>query len=203
MAMTLLQMAEKVLKEEKRALTVWDIWQAAKKRGYDKLVDSKGNLPFDSLGGLIHADIRNNPSSIFVALGESPTRFILKSQMENIQPGKQVHMLENIDYVLDDFTHITDVIATKGSIGTILSYQEYIAHTDESARRNGYFVPEHHREWVHSGMRAGTHYPIRFDKVAPLSDEDYAALKEQYTSILVSCRVGVLVILPTASFAVI
>jgi hypothetical protein len=122
--------------------------------------------------------------------------------MDDIRPGKQVRVLENINYILDDFTHITDAIATKGSIGTIFSYREYVAHTDESAKRNGYFVPEHHREWVYSGMAAGTHYPIRFDHVVPLSEDDYASLQEQYGTVRVSCRAGALMILPVESFAV-
>jgi hypothetical protein len=200
MAMTLLQMAEKVLEEEKRALTVWGIWQAAKKKGYDKLFDSKGNHPLDFLGVSIHTDMRNNPSSIFVALGESPTRFILKSQMENIQPGKKVRILENINYTPHDFT---DVVATKGSIGTILSYQEYITHLDEGNKRNGYFTPEHHSEWIERNIAAGVYYPIRLDEVVPLSDDDYAYLEEIYYSVHILCRVGSITIVPATSFTII
>ena len=200
MTMTLLQMAEKVLEEEKRALTVWDIWQAAKKKGYDTLVDSKGNPPFDSLGGSLHADIRNTPSSIFIALGESPTRFILKSQMDNIQPSKKVRILENINYTPHDFT---DVVATKGSIGTILSYQEYVTHLDEGNKRNGYLTPEHHREWIERNIEAGAYYPIRLDEVVPLSDDDYAYLEEVYYSVHILCRVGSITIVPVTSFTII
>jgi hypothetical protein len=127
----------------------------------------------------------------------------MRSLLKGIPPGKRIRILENFDYPLDDFTHITQVVATKGSIGTILSYREYIAHQEESARRNGYFVPQHHREWIYSGIEAGTHYPIRLDEVVPLSDDDYATLKEQYDIVSVLCEVGALTLLPTTSFAVI
>jgi len=203
MTMTKLQMVEKVLEEEKRALTSREIMQVAENKGYDKLTHSRGMTFYDPLSEAIQYDMTNNPSSVFATLGKNPTRFILKSQMENIRPGKQIRILENINYVVDDLTHITDVIATKGSIGTILSYQEYFTPTEEMAKASGYVVPKHHREWVYSGMEARIHYPIRFDEVVPLSDGAYAILKEEFDIVELSCRVDAIMIIPTKSFMVI
>jgi hypothetical protein len=82
MAITFLQMAEKVLEEEKQPLTASEIWQVAVGRGYDKLVSSKGKTPWATLGALIYVDVRDNPATAFVPLGARPKRFILKSQVD-------------------------------------------------------------------------------------------------------------------------
>ena len=200
MAITVLHMAAIVLKEEKRPLTAWEIWQAAENKGYDKLVDS---TPSISLSALIDADVRGNPSSIFVTLGDPPERFILRSHMYNIRPGKKVRIIEHLDYIVDDFTHITQVVATKDSIGTILSYEEYLAHEEDLEKKHGYFIPLRRLEWVKSGIRERTHYPIRFDEIVPMPDEDYTKLKQKYATVDLVCRVGSIEILPTESFVVI
>ena len=127
----------------------------------------------------------------------------MKSSLKDIRPGQQIRILENVNYTPHDLTEVADVVATKGSIGTILSYQEYITYLDEGNKRNGYFTPEHHREWIELSIEAGTYYPIRLDEVVPLSDDDYASFEEQYRIVSILCRVGALTIVPTTSFAVI
>jgi hypothetical protein len=82
MAITFLQMAQKVLQEEKQPLSTSEIWQVAVSKGYEKLIDSKGITPWATLGALIYVDVRDNPSSAFVPIGARPKRFVLKSQMD-------------------------------------------------------------------------------------------------------------------------
>ena len=82
MAITFLQMAQKVLQEEKQPLSTSEIWQVAVSKGYEKLLDLKGITPWATLGALIYVDVRDNPSSAFVPIGARPKRFILKSQMD-------------------------------------------------------------------------------------------------------------------------
>ena len=84
MAITFLQMAQKVLEEEKQPLTASEIWQVALGKGYERLVESKGKTPWATLGALIYVDVRDNPSSLFVPLGARPKRFILKNQVDNL-----------------------------------------------------------------------------------------------------------------------
>jgi hypothetical protein len=76
MTITFLQMAQKVLSEEKQPLSASEIWQIALSKGYEKLLDSKGLTPWATLGALIYVDVRDNPSTNFV-----PKRFALKSQI--------------------------------------------------------------------------------------------------------------------------
>jgi hypothetical protein len=218
MVMTLLQMVEKILEEEKRALTAWEIWQSAETKGYDKLIDSDGERPSVPLSTLIYTDIIENPSSVFISLNERPPkRFILKNQIESIRPGKKVRVFGHFHAVVDDFTHITQVFATKDSICVILSYEEYSAYADrihdsDSEQRSKIEAPlirhlmddshVRHLAWVKSGMIAGIHYPVRFEKFVPLPEIDYAMLQRSFDIIDIVCHDAAVVILPTYTFVI-
>ncbi len=200
MSITLLQLAEKVLEEEKRALLAWEIWQIAKLKKIDNLAVSKGKTPGAFLGTLIDADIRENPSSIFSSLGTQSRRFFLKSQMDKIHD--KVRIIEHTIFAIDHGIGAYDVVATKDSVGTKLYYEEYSDQINDYVRR-GFDVHHDHLAWVKSGVNEGTRYPIRFEEVAPLSDEDYAKIsREGYLHIYVSCQVGATTIVPTKSFVV-
>ncbi len=80
MALTFLQLAEKVLQEEQRPLTATEIWHAAVRKNYQTAVNTEGKTPWASLGALIYVDVRDNPSTKFFPLGARPKRFILKTQ---------------------------------------------------------------------------------------------------------------------------
>jgi len=84
MAITFLQLAQKVLSEEKQPLSPSEIWDIVQSKGYEKLVASKGKTPWATLYALIYVDVRDNPSSVFVQLGERPKRFILKNQVNSL-----------------------------------------------------------------------------------------------------------------------
>jgi len=43
--MTFLELAERVLREEKRPLTANEIWTLATEKGYDKQLNSEGKTP--------------------------------------------------------------------------------------------------------------------------------------------------------------
>ena len=120
----------------------------------------------------------------------------------NIHPGNKVRLLEHVMGILDDFTHIVIVDATKDSIGTILSYEEYNAHISARETR-GSSVHLPHLAWVKSGIEAGTHYPIRFEKFVPLPKDDYADLEQDFFIVKVLCQAGAITVLPTESFVVI
>jgi hypothetical protein len=177
MTITFLQLAERVLEEEKRALLGWEIWQTAKNKRIDKLVEPKGKTPGSFLEALIDADMRDNPTSVFDSLGDRQKRYFLKNQMDNIRD--KVRILEHVIYPIDLGIGAVDVVAIKDSVGIKLYYEEYATH-----------VPK-------------THYPIRFEEVVPLSDDEYAELKQVYSIVEVSCRVRATTMVPSEAFAVI
>lgn len=82
MSITFLQLAEKVIKEEKQPLSADEIWQIAQDKGYDKEVGTKGKTPWATLGARLYVEVRDNPESIFVATSSRPKRFMLRSLVD-------------------------------------------------------------------------------------------------------------------------
>ncbi len=81
--LTFLQLAQKVLAEEKREMSPQDIWDTAAMKGYDKLVESKGKTPWQSLGAMLYVDVRDNPNTAFAATHSRPKTFYLKDTVVN------------------------------------------------------------------------------------------------------------------------
>lgn len=82
--MTFLELAEQVLKDEKRPLTATEIWTIAETKGYDKKLNSQGKTPWATLGALIYISIKDNPKTPFAQTDSRPKRFYLKSQATRI-----------------------------------------------------------------------------------------------------------------------
>ena len=76
------------------------------------------------------------------------------------------------------------IVATKGSIGTVLDYKEY-----HDYYVNKPFSDDHYLSLVRKWIDDCEQYPIRFDKVVPLS-EDFLASWRSQGSLFVECEVG-------------
>lgn len=81
MASVFLQLAETILNDEKRPLTVAEIWRIAVAKNKTGLVGSKGETPMATLGSMLYVDVRDNPNSKFIRMGKNPSQFMLKSQL--------------------------------------------------------------------------------------------------------------------------
>jgi hypothetical protein len=77
---------------------------------------------------------------------------------------------------------MTFVVATKGSIATVLSYDEYSDYIRGDRKVLNVYQAKH-LEYVRSWMDEGTEYPIRIEKSVPYEDDDDPR-------ITVSCSVG-------------
>lgn len=77
--MTFLELAEQVLREEKRLLTASEIWTIAIERGYDKPLNSQGKTPLATLGAQMSVNAKDNPKSVFAQTDSRPKKFFLKS----------------------------------------------------------------------------------------------------------------------------
>lgn len=84
MAFTFLQLAQKVLAEEKRPLSPDEIWQIAQAKGYDKDVGTKGKTPASTVGAQLYVDVRDNPQTLFAKTDTRPKRFVLRSLVETL-----------------------------------------------------------------------------------------------------------------------
>src|SRR5260370_35213171 len=78
MKLTFLELAAKILKEENKPLSPSEIWKIAVAKGYDKQLETKGKTPDASLYSVIFTNTRDNPDTVFVKIGERPTRYFLK-----------------------------------------------------------------------------------------------------------------------------
>lgn len=76
--MTFLELAEKIIQEEKRPLTPEEIWRSAQAKGYDKRVNTQGKTPWQTISAQIYVNIRDKADSRFIKAESRPTRFFLK-----------------------------------------------------------------------------------------------------------------------------
>lgn len=78
--MTFIELAETILKEEKRPLTANEIWVLATQKGYDKQLNSEGKTPWQTLYAQIYVSAKDNPKTPFAQTDSRPKKFYLKSQ---------------------------------------------------------------------------------------------------------------------------
>lgn len=152
MALTFLQMAQMILGETEQPLTVSEIWEIAVKKGYDKLVSSKGKTPWATMGARIYVDVRDNPLTLFSQISARPKRFILKSQIDKLGDIKQ----ENIATIqvqkpglLEKDLH--PLMAYYGFY-YLKAYLKTISHNKSEKKGFG--------EWVHPDI-VGCYFPFQ------------------------------------------
>jgi hypothetical protein len=57
--LTFLGLAKRVLEEEKKPLSVDEIWTLAKSKGHDQLLRGQGKTPWATLGAQLHVNVRD------------------------------------------------------------------------------------------------------------------------------------------------
>jgi len=82
--MTFLELAEVILREEKKPLTSIEIWNIAAQKGYDKQLNSQGKTPWSTLGAQIYVNSKDDLKSIFAKTDSRPKKFYLKSMAGQI-----------------------------------------------------------------------------------------------------------------------
>jgi hypothetical protein len=102
-------------------------------------------------------------------------------------PGDKV--LISQDAYDNDLVSIV-LIATKGSTGTVLSYDEFIGYVDDGSQ-DDYSSPcgEERPTPIKKLIDEGKAYPIRFETVAPLSEECRSYWEKQ-GRFYVDCEAG-------------
>lgn len=150
MASAFLQLAHRVLQEEKRPLTVPEIWELAQSRGYDKDVATKGKTPSASLGAMLYVDVRDNARSEFAAVGTRPKKFILRSLADNVDmkvvdvPAPARKKPEYLEKDLHPFLAYFGFYYLRAYLKTI--------HHNKSGKKD-------FGEWVHPDM-VGSYFPF-------------------------------------------
>ena len=86
------------------------------------------------------------------------------------KPGDQVRVRGDVGEFYADFPDYTILRGTKGSIGTVVSFEEFQADFEERRRRFGHEDPQKYRMHffvVREAMNQCLQYPVRFEKVFP------------------------------------
>ncbi|MCU0785843.1 MAG: HTH domain-containing protein [Verrucomicrobia bacterium] len=91
---TFLDLAERVLQEENKPLSVEEIWQAAQAKGYTSMVRATGKTPMATLGARMYVDMRDNKDSAFVKMGSRPRRFFLRDLVKDTELEKLIEKSE-------------------------------------------------------------------------------------------------------------
>lgn len=145
--MTFLELAESILREEKKPLTSTEIWSIAVKKGYDTKLNSEGKTPWATLGAQIYVNAKDNPKSLFAKTDARPKKFYLKSLASNLN--------------LDDNTVPDDVLLpTKKKFDFLekdlhkyLSYYAYYhMHCYTKTIKHHISSKKEFGEWVHPDM---------------------------------------------------
>lgn len=154
--MTYLELAEKVLRETAKPMTVSQIWDYAYLKGYTQALGSQGKTPSATLGAQLYVNARDNANSVFGVLGSRPKKFLLKNLTY-----KKEDLLEE-----DEETSKTEVVKEKAigydekDLHGLLSYFIYyhmkaysktLNHQKSSKKEFG--------EWVHPDVVA-CYFPI-------------------------------------------
>ncbi|MBF0317666.1 MAG: hypothetical protein HQL04_05770 [Nitrospirae bacterium] len=152
--MTFLELAKRILTEEKKPLSSSEIWDIAVRNGYNNLVATKGKTPVATLSVRLYCDIRDNKDSHFSKVGTMPRRFQIKNLPINNEPistgqaqDKRVIQKKMEGYKeIDIHPFLTYYVYTRLEI-----YTKTINHITSKKKDFG--------EWVHPDM-VGCYYPI-------------------------------------------
>ncbi len=152
--LTFIELAKRILEEEQKPLSSTDIWEIAKSKGYDNLLNSQGKTPWATLGSQLYCNVRDRNDSPFIKVGTRPKLFYLKKlasngnlkfieqvQDENVILSKQPEYLEkDIHPFLAYYAHYY-----------LKAYTKTIQHSKSDKKEFG--------EWIHPDM-VGCYFPI-------------------------------------------
>ena len=152
--LTFIELAKRILEEEKKPLSSTDIWEIAKNKGYDRLLHSQGKTPWATLGAQLYCNVRDRKDSPFIKVGTRPKLFHLKiltgnnelklyeqAQDENVILPKQSEYLEKDLHPF--LTYYANYY--------LKAYTKTIKHVKSDKKEFG--------EWVHPDM-VGCYFPI-------------------------------------------
>jgi hypothetical protein len=152
--MTFLELAERVLREEKRPLTANEIWTLATEKGYDKQLNSEGKTPWATLGAQIYVNTKDNPKSPFAQTDGRPKKFYLKAQANQldlsdtaVSKEPTVVKKKRFDFLEKDL----HPYLTYYAYYHLHCYAKTINHSQSSKKEFG--------EWVHPDI-VGCYFPL-------------------------------------------
>jgi len=86
MSYSFLDLARDVLKQAPKPMTYQEIWESAYEKRITSKVGTSGKTPWQSLGARLYIEVRDNPDSDFIKVGNRPARFFLKERQAELSP---------------------------------------------------------------------------------------------------------------------
>lgn len=152
--LTFIELAKRILEEEKKPLSATDIWEIAKTKGYDKLLHSQGKTPWATLGARLHCNVRDRKDSPFIKVGTRPKLFHLKKLASNDElrlieqaQDENVILSKQPEYLEKDLHPFLTYYANY----YLKAYTKTIQHSKSDKKEFG--------EWIHPDM-VGCYFPI-------------------------------------------
>jgi hypothetical protein len=147
--MTFLELAEKVLQDEKRPLTATEIWSVAEIKGYNRALNSQGKTPWATLGAQIYVNAKESSKTIFAQTDGRPKKFYLKSQISQINLTDFETLEDRIPSKKKKFEYLEKELhpfLTYFAFYHLHCYTKTINHSHSSKKEFG--------EWVHPDIVA-------------------------------------------------
>jgi hypothetical protein len=150
-----LELAKRIMEEEKRPLSPDEIWKIASSKDYDKLMHSVGKTPWATLGAQLYVNVRDKKDTPFARIGMRPSRFYLREllsvaelqklqQKEQEENQKEEKEPEYAEMDLHPFLVYYVNLYLK-------AYTKTICHTRSEKKEYG--------EWIHPDM-VGCYFPL-------------------------------------------
>jgi uncharacterized protein len=155
--MTFLELAEKVIEEEKRPLTPEEIWEVASTKGYANAVGSQGKTPWASIGAQLYVSVKNDPNSVWLRVGRRPSRFFLKklnaaghytAMLSASSTGAASSLPSPLAGYLEKDLH---PVLAYFAFHTLKAYCKTINHSKSGKKE--------YAEWIHPDI-AGVYFPL-------------------------------------------
>ena len=165
MALTFLQLAEKVLQEAAVPLSVDQIWAEATSRGYVNDLNGSGKTPAHTLGSQLYVNVKTGDTSKFVGIGSRPKRFYLRSRHSEMNLSDAVLVADDMPaplkgHYLEKDLHpfLAYFVSESGLNGRV--YSKTLNHSKSSKDSYG--------QWMHPDM-VGCYFPEWQDETKNLS----------------------------------
>jgi uncharacterized protein len=152
--MTFLELAEKVLRDEKRPMTANEIWTFAVDKGFDKQLNSGGKTPWATLGAQIYVNAKDNPRTPFAQTDSRPKKFYLKAQTGQLDLSETAITKEPVLPKKKRFDFLEKDLhpyLTYYAYYHLHCYTKTINHSQSTKKEFG--------EWVHPDI-VGCYFPL-------------------------------------------
>nr|MDO8097743.1 HTH domain-containing protein [Candidatus Njordarchaeota archaeon] len=153
---TFLELARRVLEEEKKPLTPLEIWEIAKKKSYDKYVGTEGKTPWRSIEAQLYVNVRDRKDSPFAKVGTLPVSFYVRGVLTENEAEAFVRERDRHVIVLKPkapsyLERDLHPFLTYFAFYYLRAYTKTIQHTKSDKKEFG--------EWVHPDM-VGCWFPL-------------------------------------------